>query len=779
MILTGSLASPHAVERFYTEARAAAKLNHPNIVSVHEVGQIGGQHFYSMEYVEGKSLDDLIREGTLFKQAIARFVHRIAIAIHYAHEQRVLHRDLKPSNVLVDEQGEPQVTDFGLAKRTDEDSELTRTEQVMGTPSYMSPEQARGASKTVGPTSDVYSLGALIYALLTGRPPFRAETAAETVVQVINDDPVLPSKLNPSAPRDLETICLKCLEKETTKRYSSARDLADDLGRYQRGEPIVARPVGNTERAWRWCKRNRLAAGLSAAVVLTLLIGTVVSTSFAILATRNSRLAQLETSRADTSANEARSQASLAMQNSEEAREARQLMQVQLRRAEDTRHAIQIEAAQRAWHRNDVAETERILSEIGARYKESWETKHLLTICKRKAMPLIGLTGQPISVFVSSDGKRVIGCSEEDIKVWDAETGEVIQSFEEHGRITSVGFSGNGKRVVGTSKDGAITTWDTDSGKTLPNVGKIVRKYGPDRAVRRVCVSHDGGRIVDIDGYEFRMLDAGSGKQKLAIRSDSPVSCVSISQDDKRIVSGDRGSGGSIQLWSIDTGKRLQTGVGHKAHVTALNFSHDGKRIVSGSYDRTIKVWDAETGKEVITLEGHTHPITSVCFSGNEKRIVSGGEDQRVIAWDAETGRLLFDLHAHLGKVQSVGVSHDGQRVVSCGEDKMIYVWNTESRQEKLALHGHSGEIRGVSFRNQGKQIVSSGRKSIKIWDVTTRRETHHLQEQYETPQFVGTRRVTAMQLSRDQKWIVGAANSNNPGNIMVWDAETGQLIRT
>src|SRR5512142_3199626 len=256
MLLFGPLASPEDVQRFRTEATAAGSLHHPNIVSIHEVGIHQGQHYLAMDFVNGPPLSRLVTDQPLPARRAANYVKSVAEAIQYAHEHGVLHRDLKPSNVLIDENDQPRVTDFGLAKLLEKDSELTLSGQVLGSPSYMAPEQAAAHRGLVGKRSDVYSLGAILYHLLTGRAPFVAPTVAETLQQVQTTDPVSPTILNPHLPRDLKTICLKCLEKEPSRRYASARELADELGRWLRTEPILARPVSQPEKVWRWCRRN-------------------------------------------------------------------------------------------------------------------------------------------------------------------------------------------------------------------------------------------------------------------------------------------------------------------------------------------------------------------------------------------------------------------------------------------------------------------------------------------------------------------------------------------
>jgi serine/threonine protein kinase len=282
MILAGRLANESDIQRFHAEAEAAAKLEHPGIVPIFEIGQHGGQHYFSMGFVDGESLAKKVSAGPFSPRRAAELVTQIAEAVHFAHERGIIHRDLKPANVLLDRSGQPHVTDFGLAKEMRGDAGLTGAGQILGTPSYMPPEQASGKSDPIGPTADVYSLGAILYCLLTGRPPFQAATPVDTLRQVIEQLPVSVSQLNGQVPLDLETIALRCLEKDPRRRYATALELAEELERYLDGRPILARPVGSFDRTWRWCRRNPVVAGLAAAVALALVSGTALSSYFAI-----------------------------------------------------------------------------------------------------------------------------------------------------------------------------------------------------------------------------------------------------------------------------------------------------------------------------------------------------------------------------------------------------------------------------------------------------------------------------------------------------------------
>ncbi|HOY59273.1 MAG TPA: serine/threonine-protein kinase [Verrucomicrobiota bacterium] len=272
-ILAGEFATPEFIRRFRAEAAAAAVLHHPNIVAIHEVGIHAGRHFFSMDLVEGPSLATLVGHVPLPAKRAARYVNAIAKAVHYAHENGILHRDLKPSNVLIDADDQPRITDFGLAKRLEGETGLTVSGHLVGSPNFMPPEQASAEHGKVGRPSDVYALGGILYYLLTARPPFQADSIEAVVSHLLTIEPVSPRLLNHSVPRDLETICLKCLEKEPGRRYPTAAALAEELDRFLAGKPIQARPIGLIGKVWRWARRNPLPAGLALALALVCAAG--------------------------------------------------------------------------------------------------------------------------------------------------------------------------------------------------------------------------------------------------------------------------------------------------------------------------------------------------------------------------------------------------------------------------------------------------------------------------------------------------------------------------
>jgi WD40 repeat protein len=755
MILHAEYAGNEERRRFHAEAEAIAQLAHPNIVQVHEVGEYNGLPYFSLEFCSGGSLQKKLAEEPWEALPAARLVETLSCGMHAAHQAGLVHRDLKPANVLLAADGTPKITDFGLVKRLDVPGH-TQSGAVMGTPSYMAPEQAAGKSKEVGVAADVYALGAILYQALTGRPPFRAATVLDTLLQVISEEPVPVRRLQPKTPRDLETICHKCLEKDPKKRYTTAEHLAEDLRRFVAGEPVQARPVGPLGRLAKWARRRPAVASLWLAVVLVALgglAGILWNYAAAVKAEKDAiekkEFAEGETRRANANARQAQ-------QNAEEARLERDRAHRQAYFA----HVGQAEAnLQSKDHAGALVALDRIRPE-----DRGWEYGLLRHRAEGTPLELHGHEGRIGAVAWSPDGTRIATAGwDNTVKVWDAHRGVELATLRGHGsQVTSVSWSPDGGRLASTSFDRTVRIWDVRSG-----AGTSIGEHA--HWAMGVSWSPDGRRIASAsaDGT-VRIWDARTHRPMSLLRGHrGMVLSVSWSSDGSRIASGSEDH--TVMLWDVARGSSVATLTGHTRAVNSVCFSPDGTHVASASLDGTVRIWDPVGGDRPLTLKGHTESVAAVSYHPDGSRIASASRDKTVRLWDTATGTEVAALRGHRDRISAVCWSPDGARLASGAEDGVVKVWEMTGADEVPTLAGHRNIIFGVACSPDGSRIASAaGDMTAKIWDAAARVELATLLGHSD--------RVTAVAFSPDGQRLATASYDRT---VKLWDVHTGRLTAT
>ena len=765
MILAGPHADATRISRFQREATFLAQLRHPHIVQIHEVGEHRGQPYITLEYVEGGTLEDLAENEPLAARDAAQLVQSLARAIHVTHQLNILHRDLKPANVLLTPEGEPKITDFGLAKQLQGQGTQTQTGAILGSPGYMAPEQAGSGLAEVGPATDVYALGSILYFLVTRRAPFESESLFESVRQILEDSPVSPRRLDnaTSIDRDLDTVILKCLEKDPARRYESAEALADELGRYLAGEPILARPVSTSERAWRWCKRNPVVAGLSSAVVLVLTVGTIVSTVLASEFYAQKGIA--DSRKADALAN-------LVLAQKNEVRAQRQVYLSDLR------------LAQREWDGANLGSVRSLLD----KHEEDqgligFEWHYWNSLLDSDLMTLSGHQDNLTSVAYHPDGKWLASSSVDGtVGVWDAESGARLHTLEGHKEgVHCVVFSPDGKQLASCGKDWTIKLWNPESGELIRTL------VGHRAGVHGLSYHADGRQLASCSSDHSAIVwDVETGQVVISLRGHKgTVTEVVFSPDGKLLATS--GDDNSVKLWDAETGQVDHTFHGQDVeglivYFSSVVFSPDGSRLAAASRDHDVKLWDVRTRKELRVCQGHTDLVSCVAFSPDGERLVSCGGDGTIRVWETASARQLLILRAHSGgAIQTVTFSPDGERLASVGgDDKNITVWDAIHGQEPLILSSPLraipspneiiSSVRGVALSPDGTRLAAATwGTSVKLVDLLTGKTVLRLKGNKGL--------VTHVVFSLDGTRLAAIGRTKLTNSITVWDTATGESL--
>jgi WD40 repeat protein len=725
-----ALLTPELRQRFLREARAAAGLDHPNVVAVYDADTVGPVCYIASTYCPGVTLAAWLKEQTrpVPAQEAAALVATLARAVQHAHERGVLHRDLKPANILLVSGGmvsgeakdiagaptplaslttyQPKITDFGLAKLAGgEAGGLTHSGAVVGTPSYMAPEQAGGRIHEIGPPADVYALGAILYELLTRRPPFQADSIVDLLFLVRTEEPVAPRRLHPRLPRDLETICLKCLEKAPARRYASARALAEDLHRFLAGEPIRARPVGAVGRLWRWGRRHPawgVAGGAGAAAVLA---AVAVSLGFAVYRDRAATQLEREQRKTEAALRESRFvSANLAFDRG-----------LSLCEQGDAGRGMLWLARSLGLAPADAVDFRRMVRANLGGWR--WQLKGTLrAVCAHQ--------GFVDAVAFRPDGRAVLtGSVDQTARLWEVATGKPLGPPLRHSStIWRAAFSPDGRTALTGCMDQTARLWDPATGAPIGDVLRGVAVSDNHQQTWQVAFSPDGRVVVTAAaGQTTRLRDTRTGKPTgLPLRHEGLIRTVAFSPDGRAVLTG--GGDGTARLWEAATGKPLLAPLRHRGEIRVAAFSPDGRALLTVGDDGTARLWEAATGKPIGPPLRHQGPVTAAAFSPDGKWVLTGSEDKTARLWEAATGRPVGTALPHSSSVGGVAFSPGGRRILTWYSPAgRAHLWDPATGAPVGGPLVHLGGLSYATFSPDGETVfTASWDGSVRLWEAAT-----------------------------------------------------------
>jgi hypothetical protein len=700
MLLPDWVVSPAQLARFRTEAETLARLHHPNVVPIYDVGEVEGRPYFTMAYVGGPNLGRFLDGRPQDPAASARLVEVLARAVSAVHQCGIIHRDLKPGNVLLAprdaepaagrrpclDEYDPRITDFGLAKDLAGGARLTVSGTAVGTPCYMAPEQARGDSRQVGPAADIYSLGSILYEMLTGHPPFAGTTPLQTLAQLMHDDPLPPSRLRPGLPRDLATICLKCLEKSPRRRYASALALAEDLRRFVAGEPVRARPVGAFGRAARWCRRQPLAAsflglsvGLALAFAVTVLVYDI---------RLSDALAQVEAQNEDR---------------------RRQLVHLNV--------TIGIHESERGDHFTAILRFAEALNlDRGDAGREGAHRERIATAL-RQCPRLVGLLApdKPLvcAQLDEAGGEVAVANDDQTLAVWDAAT------FKPAGTPLHVDSAAVGGAVSPESQllaclgaKGTVTVSDLKAATSR----RLAEGGGP---VRRVVFLDKGRSLLTVHADSsirvHNLTAAGLGV--VAHACGGPCAPPAVSEGERWLFTS--GTDRIGHLWDAAQGKETAS-FPIRNVVTLAAVSKDGRRVAVVSPDNVLRAWDVAAARFLDGAVNLPKAVRHMAFSSDGKSVVTAGNETEAQVWDVRTGALRATSPAHEGPIRLARFSPDGRLVVTADDVSGARVWNAATGEAVTPPLRHGLPLAAVAFSAGGKRLTTAGAGgTVCVWELS------------------------------------------------------------